>query len=510
MRQLHTPGEAATWLKSRVSGTLQCDSRQIMLKDGFIAWPGAATDGRRFVQSALDRGATAVLVEMDGCEAFDFAGDAIAGFRDLKAGAGLIAAAYYEHPGESLDVIAVTGTNGKTSTAWWLAHSLSNIELSTPVPCGFVGTFGIGIPENEKQGETRVSAQMHLRPTGLTTPDPVLLQRSLRDFQDRGLRACAMEASSIGIAEHRLDGLRLKVAVFTNFSQDHLDYHGSMAAYWDAKAALFSWPGLSSAVVNVDDEKGAQLAAHLRDANIDLWTVSIQARARIHAQNIQYAQTGLEFDVVEGSERHRLPTRLIGLYNVSNMLGVVAAMRALGVPLAECVQACSALGPVPGRMECLGGDGQPLVVIDYAHTPDALAQALGALRPLSEARGGQLRCIFGCGGDRDSSKRPLMGAVAANLADWIVVTSDNPRLEQPQAIMSQILLGTQGSPHVTQEEERTRAIAKTLANADDRDVVLIAGKGHEAYQDIGGVKLPFSDLEEARNALLAKPGGGVP
>ena len=252
MLELHSPGEAAQWLHGRVTGTLQCDSRKVGAGDGFIAWPGAATDGRRHVQAALAQGGTACLVEREGVEAFAFDQPAIAAYPQLKAACGPIAAAYFEAPSERLDVLAITGTNGKTSTAWWLAQALSNLAPDaagdSPYACGLIGTLGTGRPPVVEF-------------TGLTTPDPVLLQGQFRRFLDQGLKACAIEASSVGIVERRLDGTRIRVAVFTNFTQDHLDYHGSMEAYWEAKAQLFRWPGLRAAVVNVDDEKGQELAA---------------------------------------------------------------------------------------------------------------------------------------------------------------------------------------------------------------------------------------------------------
>ncbi len=251
-------------------------------------------------------------------------GEAIAAYARLKAATGPIAAAYFDQPTEQLDVLAVTGTNGKTSTAWWLAQALSNLPPAHAVPCGLIGTLGTGRPPDVEF-------------MGLTTPDPVLLQRQFRRFVDDGLKACAIEASSVGIVERRLDGTRIRVAVFTNFTQDHLDYHGTMEAYWDAKAELFRWPGLRAAVVNVDDEKGEALAQSLQAGGLDLWTVSCQRPARLAAQDIGYDEQGLRFVVQEGGDRHALATRLIGQYNVSNLLGVIGAMRALGVPLADAV-----------------------------------------------------------------------------------------------------------------------------------------------------------------------------
>ena len=532
MLELHEPSRAARWLHRRVTGALRTDSRRVIPGDGFIAWPGAATDGRRHVAAALQNGASACLVEHAGVDAFGFDNEAIAAYPQLKAATGPIAAAYFEQPTQQLDVIAITGTNGKTSIAWWLAHALSNTKHNTYIPCGLVGTLGIGWPRYDATGG---HFSLDVVANGLTTPDPVLLQQNFRDMVDAGVRACAIEASSIGIEEQRLDGTRIRTAVFTNFTQDHLDYHGSMQAYWQAKALLFEWPGLRSAVVNIDDAKGIQLVASLRaekDAHadarqdaglnvqaLDLWTVSCTGPARLEARDITYGAAGLHFCVAEGDAQHALATHLIGQYNVSNLLCVMAAMRSLGVPLAACVAACHALLPVPGRMEFQGGPGQPLVAVDYAHTPDALGHALQALRPLVAQRGGQLWCVFGCGGDRDPIKRPLMGAMAARHADRVIVTNDNPRSEQPQAIISQTLRGLVGFEPVVVQPDRALAIAQALAQADARDVVLVAGKGHEDYQEVAGVKQPFSDRVQVARALqdwtaparpeVSKPGAGT-
>ena len=496
---LHNPAEAARWLRSRVRGALHADSRAVGAGDGFIAWPGAATDGRRFVAAALAQGASACLVEHEGSAAFGFEGEAIATYAGLKAATGPIAAAYYDTPSASLDLIAVTGTNGKTSTAWWLAQALSSGAAdAVGAPCAVVGTRGIGVPPD-------------LTYTGLTTPDPVMLQRELRGFVERGFGACAIEASSIGIAERRLDGSRIAVAVFTNFTQDHLDYHGSMEAYWQAKAELFRWPGLRAAVVNIDDLHGATLVAGLIEQGVgalDVWSVSAAgAPARLMAQDIGYDAQGLVFSVIEeGVPVQRFATSLIGQYNVANLLGVIGALRALGLPLEAAVRACTGLDSVPGRMERLSLPGRPLAVVDYAHTPDALDKALAGLRPLARQRGGALWCLFGCGGDRDNAKRPMMAAVAETQADRVVVTSDNPRSERPSAIISQILLGLARPEAAQVEPDRARAIAETLAQARPEDVVLLAGRGHEAWQEIAGERIAFSDRAHALDALTARSG----
>lgn len=492
VRQLDNASAAVQWLRQRVTGTLQTDSRLIAPGDGFIAWPGAATDGRAHVANATARGAAACLVEQAGIEAFDLSGAHLAALQALKAATGDIAAQWFGQPGQSLDVVAFTGTNGKTSSAWWLADALQKCELQAHAPCALVGTLGMGLLPN-------------LENTGMTTPDPVRLQRAFRQMADAGVRTCAIEASSIGLAEHRLAGTRIRVAVFTNFTQDHLDYHGSMEAYWQAKAALFDWPALQAAVINIDDAHGVALHGALSERlDLDVWSTSMHRSARLQAQDITFGEVGLRFTVVEGDERYALQTTVIGDYNVANLLGVIAAMRALGVPLAQAVAACAALRPVPGRMECIALPGQPLVAVDYAHTPDALQQALRALRPLTEQRGGQLWCVFGCGGERDTSKRPLMGAAAQHHADWVVLTSDNPRSEDPAHILHQVVQGTIAGQTVRVEVDRAAAIALALAEADARDVVLIAGKGHEDYQETAGVRRPFSDMAQARAALQAR------
>ncbi|MBV8620429.1 MAG: UDP-N-acetylmuramoyl-L-alanyl-D-glutamate--2,6-diaminopimelate ligase [Curvibacter sp.] len=498
MVELHSPEQAVDWLRGRGALELRPDSRQVGAGEAFIAWPGASTDGRRFVRAALAQGAVACLVERQGLECFkDWPDDApVAALRGLKAATGPIADAWFGHPSRELDVLAVTGTNGKTSTVWWLAQALSQLPDAWARPCAMVGTLGTGLAPRAGQADPLAG----VAGTGMTTPDPLLLQREFRHFLEQGVRACAIEASSIGLAEHRLDGSQVRVALFTNFTQDHLDYHGSMAAYWQAKKSLFGWSGLQAAVLNIDDAQGADLASSLPGA-LDLWTVSRQVPARLMARRLQHGARGLSFEVHEGAECHELHTGLIGDYNVSNLLGVLGAMRALGVPLGEAAAVCERLLPVPGRMDCRGGPGQPRVVVDYAHTPDALDQALRALQPLAQARGGRLWCLFGCGGDRDATKRPLMAAVAERHADAVMVTSDNPRFEKPEHIISQILLGLSHRSCVQVQADRAVAIREVLAQAAPADVVLVAGKGHEAYQEVAGVKHPFSDQKIIEEAL---------
>jgi UDP-N-acetylmuramyl-tripeptide synthetase len=503
LRELPSVDAALAWFAERGVRALATDSRRVRGGDAFIAWPGYATDGRRFVDAALAAGANACLVEAEGAQAFAFADDGarVASLRELKARTGLLASQWFERPSERLQVFAVTGTNGKTSTSWWVAQALGALGRH----CGVIGTLGVGEPPV-------AGRESSIRFTGFTTPDPITVQAGFKRFADAGLAACAIEATSIGIAEHRLDGSKIDVALFTNFTQDHLDYHGTMDAYWDAKARLFAWRGLRAAVLNVDDERGAALAPGLRD-RLDVWTYSAAADARLRAVDVRYRDGGLAFAVVEGgAARAEVRTALIGEYNVANLLAVIGALRAAGIPLADAAGACAALTPVPGRMDRVVVDGHqalPEVVVDYSHTPDALDKALRSLQPLAAQRGGVLWCVFGCGGNRDASKRPLMGAIAQRLAREVVVTSDNPRLEDPHRIIDQILAGFDaGAAQPTAIENRAAAIAHAVQHAAPNDVILLAGKGHEDYQDVAGVKQPFSDLAQAAAALVQRRSAG--
>ena len=494
---LRNAEEAVAWLRSRVAGgTLQTDSRQVQPGDAFIAWPGGVNDGRAYVAQAVQRGAVACLVEQAGMDQFDFSGMPVAAMPELKAATGLIAAAWFGEPSQSLDVMAVTGTNGKTSISWWLAQAVSHLcETGVLQHRGsaMVGTLGVGVPPHQ------------LDVTGMTTPDPVLLQRAFRSFVDQGYGACAIEASSIGIVEHRLAGTRIKLALFTNFTQDHLDYHGSMDAYWAAKRELFAWPGLQAAVVNIDDAKGAQLAQELAGTALDLWTVSVQSSAaRLQAHNIRTGDRGLVFEVVEGGESVTLHSQVIGQYNVLNLLQVLASLRVLGASLQQAVDACAAMAAVPGRMEQVAEANAPLIAVDYSHTPDALDKALQALRPLAAQRAGKLWCVFGCGGNRDATKRPVMGRIAQARADEVIVTSDNPRGEQPLAIIDEIVQGMTKDAHWHVQADRAAAIEEAVRRAASQDVILVAGKGHEDYQEIAGVKHPFLDTAQARAALAKR------
>ncbi len=471
---------------------LRTDSREVGAGDVFVAWPGAAVDARRHVADALARGACAALVEHDGAEAFSLPAQALR-VRALQALAGEIADAWFGHPSRSMQVLAITGTNGKTSTALWTAQALQAAGRR----CGVIGTLGAGLPGA-------------LRSTGMTTPDPVRLHAELARMLHDGVLHCAIEASSIGIVEQRLAGLRIHAAAFSNLTQDHLDYHGTMQAYAAAKRRLFEWPQLQTVAINVDDPFGAELAAQCRRRGMQTLRVAMQGQtdaAEWLAEAPQERDAGMLLRLRRGGHGGSVELPLLGDFNASNVLLVCALLESCGLRWDEVLAALRAIQPVPGRMQPLGGTAAPLVVVDYAHTPDALAQALQALRGVARRRAGSLWCVFGAGGDRDHSKRAPMTAAAEACADRVVLTSDNPRSEAPQDILDQLLAGAVAPARVLVLGDRAQAIAQTIAHADARDVVLLAGKGHEATQELRGRRIAFSDALHARAALAARGGG---
>ncbi len=469
-----------------VPGGVTDDSRQVRPGDLFLAYPGDVADGRRYIAEAIANGAVAVFWEPAPAGTPDFAWNrtwqvanlAVAGLREL---CGPLANAIYGRPSERLSLIAVTGTNGKTSVSQWIA-------ATHPRRCAVIGTLGAGTPGQ-------------LVETGFTTPAATTLMRYLASFANDDAQACALEASSIGIAEGRLDGARVDVAVFTNLTRDHLDYHATMAAYAQAKARLFAWPRLRLAVSNLDDPFGRELAALSTATKVIGYTQQAGADDRqgtIRAENIEETIDGLRFRLCAPNGRALVESGLLGRYNVSNLLAVAAVLIDAGLTPKAVAERFAQLSSPPGRLEKIGGHNEPLVIVDYAHTPDALESALMALRPVANARGAGLVVIFGCGGDRDRGKRPLMAAVAARHADRVVLTSDNPRSENEHAILADILAG---APTALVIADRGEAIRRTLLAAHPADVVLIAGKGHEPYQEIAGVRRPFSDGAQARAAL---------
>lgn len=486
------------WMSSTVPGAhLYSDSREIATRGAeeaiFFAYPGDEADGRHYIAHAIAAGAKAVVHE-----AADFQWKKEwtvphLAVTNLKFMAGPIAAAYYRHPDADMFTVAVTGTNGKTSCTQWLGSVLSQQNVPTAV----IGTLGVGVCYGGVCEEHQ--------PTGYTTPDAVLLQRTMATLQSKGVGALAIEASSIGLDQGRLNGMHFDVALFTNFSRDHLDYHSDMQSYEAAKRILFEWPGLRRAVINLDDELGERLVQHYRgDWPIIGYTIKPSASADVptlYAKNIRSRPTGTEFQVESPYGSARIITHLVGQFNVSNVLGVLGVLLAKGIEWDAAIDAVSQLYPVPGRMQQLGGKEQPMVVIDYAHTPDALGKALTALRQVTKEREGKLWCVFGCGGDRDQGKRPEMGAVA-EAADHVIVTSDNPRSEEPQHIIQQIMAGMKTDALAV--EDRAAAILQAVKQAEKGDVILIAGKGHESYQEVKGNKYPFADVDHAALALAAR------
>ena len=461
------------------------DSRQVRRGDLFVAYPGDLSDGRRFIDDAIARGACAVLWQAGGdfCwnPGWKIANRCADGLRSL---CGPLAHALFGQPSERLSLIAITGTNGKTTISQWIA-------LTFPRPCAIIGTLGAGLPEQ-------------LVETGLTTPEATVLTRYLADFCAAGAQACALEASSVGIEEGRLDGARVDVAVFTNLTRDHLDYHGTMERYAAAKERLFTWPRLRLAVINLDDPFGRELATRSTAAKVIGYTQSdapCDRQGVISAQDVEQTIAGLRFRLCAPSGRAMVETALLGRYNVSNLLAVAAVLIDAGLSPAEVAERFATLASPAGRLEKIGGYNEPLIVVDYAHTPDALESALHALRAVAGARGGRLVALFGCGGDRDHGKRPLMGEIAARLADRVVLTSDNPRSEDPEAILEQI---HRAAPQACVIADRGQAIERTILAAHQADVILLAGKGHEPYQEIAGIRRPFSDVEQARAALASR------
>lgn len=478
-----------------VARALSADSRAVRAGEVFVAYPGHRTDGRRYIADALRAGAGAVLWEREGYvwdEAWPAPNLAVDGLQPLS---GHIAHLVYGRPSERLSLIGVTGTNGKTSVSQWIAQSLGRIGRK----CGVIGTLGNGFP-----GALAESAN--------TTPDGIALHAQLARFAGQGAQAAAMEVSSIGLEQGRANGAHFSTSVFTNLTRDHLDYHASMEAYAAAKARLFDLPGIRAHVLNLDDAFGCVQAERLIARGDRVIGYTQQAGdfglsgidMLLHAAAIDVRGQGVCFELHCAGQRLSVQAPVVGQFNVSNLLAVIGALLANDVALEVACAAVAQIEPPPGRMQVLGGEAAPLVVIDYAHSPDALEKVLAALRPAAQARGGRLICVFGCGGDRDPGKRPLMGAVASRLADDVVLTSDNPRSEDPMAIIEAVAAGAQGGHAI--EAERAAAIAGVVSRAADADVVLIAGKGHETYQEVRGVRYPFSDVEQGRAALDARRG----
>lgn len=464
-----------------VSG-LTLDSRRINRGDAFFALRGSQGHGIEFAASAVRRGAQVILAEAPAVEVAEL-DVPLLWIDDLGCQVGEIAARFHDRPSESIRVVGVTGTNGKTSCVQLLAQALTLLGHRA----ASIGTLGAGVHGQLREGER-------------TTPDAVTVQKLLADFREAGVSHVAMEVSSHALEQGRVTAVDFEAAAFTNLTRDHLDYHGSMEAYGAAKARLFAWPGLQAAVINIDDTYGHELRAQLpADVQLLRFSMADDSEAEIAASAIVTSAEGLEFKLRTPWGTRTLHSHLLGRFNVANLLVVVACLGALGEPFGRVVNAVEQLQPVNGRMSRLGGlHGLPLVVVDYAHTPDALEQALAALRAHCA---GQLICVFGCGGERDAGKRPLMGAIAARLADVAIVTDDNPRGEDGNAIVAQVVAGMTAARAMTVERDRAAAIGAALGMARAGDVVLIAGKGHETCQEGAAGKRPFDDLAVAHAVL---------
>lgn len=454
------------------------DSRKVQTGSVFLAYPGEYADGRQYIQHAINQGAAAVLWERDGYQwnpEWQLPNVAV---DSLRSEAGMIANDFYGQPSQRLWMIGVTGTNGKTSCSHWLAQALSALGRKTAI----VGTLGNGFPG-------ALSAAIN------TTPDPILLHGMLADYLKQGAAAAAMEVSSHGLDQGRVNGVHFDIAVLTNLSRDHLDYHGDMDAYASAKKQLFYWDGLSCSVLNSDDELGSEIAQDLLGQGKRVLTYGLES-GEVRGSQLRFSEQGLAMQVDTPFGQAQLQAGLLGRFNAYNLLAVLATLLASDVSLQQAVNVLTQVQPVAGRMQQVGGGNQPLVVIDYAHTPDALEKVLIALR---EQTKGRLLCVFGCGGNRDQGKRPLMGEVACRLADEVIVTSDNPRHENPAGIIAAIVSGMYGNYQI--ERDRAAAITLAIKAAKPGDIVLVAGKGHEDYQDVAGVKYPFSDQEVVKQLL---------
>ena len=464
--------------------SITADSRQVQSGSLFLAYPGAVSDGRNYIAQAIQKGASAVIWEKTGFTWLDDWNVNNLAVANLKSQVGKIAAEYYQHPSEKLTMIGVTGTNGKTSVSQWVAQCLTTLGKKTAV----LGTIGNGLLGSQASILAEASN---------TTPDAILLQSMLASYVAQQADAAVMEVSSHGLDQGRVNGVAFDIAVLTNLSRDHLDYHQTMEAYADAKQKLFEFDGLKIAILNADDTFGQAVVNVLSKQGKPFTTYGLQ-HGDVRGSELKLHDAGLSMQVTTQQGDALLTAPVLGRFNAYNVLAVLATLLAIEVSLSDAINAISKIKPVLGRMQQFGGGELPLVVVDYAHTPDALEKVLSTLREQLQGEA-KLLCVFGCGGDRDAGKRPLMGAIASKLADNVIVTSDNPRSEDANAIIQAI---TSGNPDgYLVEADRVSAINKAIQLANKGDIVLVAGKGHENYQEILGIKHPFDDALIAQNAL---------
>ncbi len=504
--------EIIGWLGRHIDrmADLCMDSRQIQPGDVFFACPGASVDGRDFIDDAVARGAVAIIAEEGGTDRQADVDVPYAQVRRLTHILGEVAHHWYREPSRAVSVVAVTGTNGKTTCVNWIASALNAQGL----PCGTIGTLGVMCPDGQRLAGA------------LTTPDILTMHRSLATLRDAGALVVALEASSIGIDQGRLDHVHIEIAALTNVSHDHLDYHGTFDAYKAAKRRLFGWPQLGAVVINIDDEVGRDFCAQLDEVVPITYSIDPSRHADIQASEIEASGYGLVFNLRTPRGQSQLLTRMVGIHNVSNLLLVAGVLRQLGWGMSRTVRELGALAPVQGRMEvveplpCGQHQPVPMVVVDYSHTPDALERALEALDHTARARDGRLICVVGCGGGRDADKRPMMGRVAQTHANRVVLTSDNPRNEDPTAIIEQMRAGMASTAdlenafasgarvaeQIEVEPSRSDAILGAIWSADDKDVILLAGKGHETTQEFADRVIVFDDRQWAQLALTWRRG----
>lgn len=461
---------------------ITADSRKVKPGALFLAYPGTHSDGRDYIAQAIQAGAAAVLWDDQD---FDWQANwqvANTSVPHLKQQVGALAAEYYGHPSEKVTMIGVTGTNGKTSVSQWIAQCLTILGQKTAV----LGTIGNGFVDREAAA---------LIEAANTTPDAILLHSMLADYVQQEAKAVVMEVSSHGLEQGRVNGVAFDIAILTNLSRDHLDYHHTMEAYAAAKEKLFDWDGLTLSIVNADDAFGQYLAEKLKQAHKPYLTYGL-AQGDVVGTDLQLHEQGLNMRVTTLQGQAVLHAPVLGRFNAYNILAVLATLLGLNIRLEDAIAAIAQLKPVTGRMQQFGGGTLPLVVVDFAHTPDALEKVLTTLREQNPAK---LICVFGCGGDRDAGKRPLMGTIAGQLADALIVTSDNPRTEDPGMIIQQVVSGVKAPCQIA--PDRREAINIAVSSAKAGDIVLIAGKGHEDYQEVAGVRYPFSDALVAQSAL---------
>lgn len=469
---------------------LSSDNRDTKPGDLFISYTGPKIERPNFIADAVKKGVIAVLKESDD-ETATFekitASDRVVPIYTipkLKEKVGIIAARFFQNPSKQLKIIGITGTNGKTSCSQFIARILNQ----TYRRCGVIGTLGYGVPDELTSG-------------ALTTPAPIALQSILADFKKQGMTEVTMEVSSHSLVQHRVAGLSFEAAVFTNLTRDHLDYHGDMENYAQAKRLLFMMPHLKKAIINADDAFGQQLLTEFKtQLTCYAYTTAdkISVVPTTYVKHLKLHPKGFTAQIFSPWGESEFNSNLLGRFNVSNLLAVLTTLCALGSSFQETIRLLEKLPTVPGRMQSFGGGKQPLVIVDYAHTPDALEKALTALREHCHQK---LWCIFGCGGNRDQGKRAEMAQIAEKYSDHVIVTDDNPRFENYKFIMDDILKGFINPAKVTVEHDRKQAIAYAMQHAKTDDCILVAGKGHETYQQIGDIKIPFSDAEEVQKLL---------